>query len=127
MPPGNVNAAAAAALQDQIDNLGARMDKGFDEIKALVRSFDERVRGVEMQEAGCKPIITSRVDASWRKLDEHDTTLGKHDERIKTLDKQLGRLMSMYGIFVFIGGGLGLSVIALIWSLITGQATVVFR
>jgi hypothetical protein len=103
------------------------MDKGFDEIKVLVRSFDERVRGVEMQEAGCQPLLSGRIDAAWRRLGEHDSTFDKHDGRLKDLEAQLGRLMTMYAIFVFIGSALGLSVIALIWALITGQAQVVFR
>jgi hypothetical protein len=122
MTPSN-----ASALQTQIDNLGERMDKGFDEIKALVRSFDDHVRVVEMKEAGCQPITISRLDSTWRRLDDHEVRFVQHDARHQKLDRQLGRAMSMYGIFVFISSALGLSVIALIWSLLTGQATVVFK
>lgn len=123
MSPGS----STSALQAQIDNLGERMDKGFDEIKALVRSFDDHVRLVEMKEAGCQPITVSRLDSTWHRLDEHEIKLVQHDAKHQKLDRQLGRAMSMYGIFVFISSALGLSIIALIWSLLTGQATVVFR
>lgn len=119
--------ANTAALQSQLDSLGERIDKGLDEIKALVRSFDDHVRVVEMKEAGCQPITINRLDSTWRRLDDHEIKFVQHDARHQKLDRQLGRAMSMYGIFVFISSALGLSVIALIWSLLTGQATVVFR
>jgi predicted RNase H-like nuclease (RuvC/YqgF family) len=115
MPP-----SSTAALQAQIDNLGERMDRGFDEIKNLLRSYEERTRKVEQQEAGCQPVITSQIKSVFLEL-------GKHDGRIEKLEKQLGRVMAMYSVFIFISGALGLSIIALIWAMITGQATVVFR
>jgi hypothetical protein len=115
MPP-----ASTAVLQAQIDSLGIRMDKGFDEIKDLLRSYEERMRKTEQLEAGCQPVITTQIKSVFLEL-------GKHDGRIEKLEKQLGRVMAMYSVFIFISGALGLSIIALIWAMITGQATVVFR
>ena len=45
MPP-----ASTAVLQAQIDSLGIRMDKGFDEIKDLLRSYEERMRKTRSEE-----------------------------------------------------------------------------
>jgi len=49
--------------QEQLDGLGARFDKGFDEIKSLLRSFDDRMRAVELQEASSHPLINSQIVA----------------------------------------------------------------
>lgn len=62
-------------LQKQIDGLGERMERGFDEIKTIMRGFDDRVRGVETQQAGCGPMLNSRMDAAWRQIDQHEMDL----------------------------------------------------
>lgn len=116
-----------SAFQRQIDGLGEQMDKGFDEIKKLLRSYEERTRLIEIGEASCQPMVLARIEASWQKLVEHEVKLMTQDGKILKQDARLAQLMMMYKIFVFIGGALGLSMIALIWSLITGQAQVVFR
>ncbi len=54
--------------QLQLDGLGARFDKGFDEIKALLRSFDERIRSIELREAACGPLLTARLSAAERQI-----------------------------------------------------------
>jgi|SRR3989304_5935014 len=127
MPPGGLNSAATAALQIQIDGLGERMDKGFEELKAILRSYEERTRAIEQREAGCQPIITSRMDAAWRKLDEHETKFETVHKDVDELDKKLVSVMFMYRVFVFISSALGLSIISLIWALITGRAEITFK
>lgn len=54
----------AGVTQLQLDGLGARFDKGFDEIKNLMRSFDERIRAIELREASCSPILVARISAA---------------------------------------------------------------
>lgn len=110
------SAGSISALQAQIDALGVRMDKNFDEIKVMMHDFGERVRSIETKEAGCAPLLNARLDAAWRTIDEH----GK---RIKDIEK----LMPILNAVLWVGTFLGVSIIALIWSLITGQATVVFK
>jgi predicted RNase H-like nuclease (RuvC/YqgF family) len=122
MPPENTS-----ALEAQIHSLEERTVAGFTEIKDMLRSYEERTRAIEKLEAGCQPIVTGRIDAVWRKVDEHETRLETKSQQINSLEKQVARLATMYTAFVFIGSTLGVSVIALIWAMITGQATVVFR
>jgi hypothetical protein len=57
--------------QLQLDGLGSRFDKGFDEIKLLMRSFDERIRAIELREAGCSPLLLKRIDAAEKEIVEH--------------------------------------------------------
>jgi predicted RNase H-like nuclease (RuvC/YqgF family) len=116
-----------SVFQDQINSLGDRMDAGFTEIKDLLRSYEERTRAIEQREAGCQPLITGRIDAVWRKVDDHETRLTTKSQQINALERQVARLAMVYNFFVFVSSALGLSVIALIWAMITGQATVIFR
>lgn len=112
--------APPGVSQSQISALEQRIEKGFDELKEMLKGFDERVRAVEQREAGCQPIITARLDAAFRKIDDHDL-------RLITVEKHADRMMAAYQFMLFMGSALGLSVIALIWALITGQAQVVFK
>lgn len=57
--------------QRQLDGLGARFDKGFDEIKSLMQSFDERIRTIEKREASCGLLLNARLDATERGIAEH--------------------------------------------------------
>ena len=116
-----------SALQAQINGLGERMQQGFDEIKVMLHSYEERTRTLEHKEAGCQPIIHARLDAQQQDIAGHDTKLATKSQQINALEKQVARLATMYSVFVFIGSSLGLSIIALIWSLITGRAEIIFK
>lgn len=100
-------------LQEQINTLGTRMDKGFDELKQIVSGFDERVRNVELKEANCNPILTSKVDAAWRKIDEHDTV-------IKELLKTSSELVHTNKILKWILGVLTVLITAYLAKLMIG-------
>jgi len=80
-------------LQEQINTLGTRMDKGLDEIKTIVSGFDVRVRNVELKEANCNPILTAKVDAAWRKLDEHDAELKEVNKVFEKFNKSISDLV----------------------------------
>jgi uncharacterized protein involved in exopolysaccharide biosynthesis len=116
-----------AALQAQIDSLGDRMASGFDEIKSLLISIEERTRLLETSEAGYQPLANSRIDAVVLKIADHETRLATKSQQINTLDKQVAKLVGMYNFFIFVGSAFGLSLISLIWALITGHAQVVFK
>lgn len=61
----------AGVSQQRLDSIGARFDKGLDEIKELLRSFDNRVRALELREAGYSPLLTKRiVDAELQLLEQ---------------------------------------------------------
>jgi chromosome segregation ATPase len=89
-------------LQEQINSLGTRMEKGFDELKSIVSGFDKRVRDVELIQANSNPILTSRVDATWRKLDEHDGALKDLDKEIEDIKKTISELINTNRILKWI-------------------------
>ncbi len=100
--------AYGKALQTQIDELGERMDEGFKELKDMFRGFEERVRTVEQREAGCQPLIQSRLDAAWRQIDTNTSS-------IKMLTETIVALKHTNNILTWLGGIMGSAII--IWIL----------
>lgn len=107
-----------AIFQAQIDNLGERLDKGVDEIKALLRPFDERLRLVETHEVACRPMVNVRLDAAVERLNEHDMA-------IKSLSKLVDELAQTNRILKWLLGVFTAILIALVIALATGQLQVV--
>ncbi|MBI4928315.1 MAG: hypothetical protein HY835_11155 [Anaerolineae bacterium] len=98
------HAVTGKSLQAQIDSLGERMEKGFEEIKALLRGNEERLRSLETREASCQPLIQSRLDAAWRKIDEHEKEIETLTEIAQSLRATL-RVVT--GVLVVLGTGVG--------------------
>lgn len=97
------------SLQRQISDLTARLDqvaRDVAEIKLTLKAIEERVRALENHEAGAHPLMESRIDAAWRKLEEHD-------KRIDTLSQVISRLDHSNRLIAWLGGILGSTV--LIW------------
>lgn len=109
-------AAAAAeervsnmALQRQITEFATRMEqvaRDVVEIKQLLRGIEERVRILENHEAGSRPLMESRIDAAWRKIEEHEN-------RMKALEDMVAKLDHSNRLLSWLGGILGSTVI--IW------------
>jgi FtsZ-binding cell division protein ZapB len=111
--PTSLAAGQGDALQVQINNLGERMDAGFREVKEAIQAFESRVRAVEQQHAGCQPLLQSRIDAAWRKIDEHDTD-------IKALHQMVTELKQTNRILTWLGGILGSALLIWLISQILG-------
>ena len=91
--------SGAESLQKQIDNLSTQVTQGFTRLEALLMNFDERVRSVENTQAGCQPVLTSRLDAAWRKIDEHEDAIDKIREIMRDLAQTNRILKWILGIF----------------------------
>lgn len=85
-----------AAVQAQITALGDRMDRGFSELKEIMGCFETRVRGLEQREAGCQPLLQSRLDAAWREIDAHAAEIKKLNDVIIEL-RQANRIVTWLG------------------------------
>jgi heterodisulfide reductase subunit A-like polyferredoxin len=94
------------ALQAQITALGERMEQGFTELKQIMTGVEGRVRSLETREAGCQPVITAKVDAVAKKVEEHEADL-------KVLKETVAELKHANRIMTWIGGILGSTLI--IW------------
>jgi predicted RNase H-like nuclease (RuvC/YqgF family) len=97
------------SLQRQISALSSRLDQvaaDVSEIKAMLKDIESRVRKLENYEAGSHPLLESKIDAAWRKIDEHD-------KKIDNLTQIVSRLDHSNRLMAWLGGILGSTV--LIW------------
>jgi len=108
----------------QVDLLGERMDKGFSELKEMLIRYEERLRGVETREVGSFAVVGSRLDAAWKKIDDHT-------EEIKILSDTLSGVgksaVLLETIFKWLLGVVTAVVIAVVIAFATGRIGVVFR
>ena len=117
------NNAAILALQVQVDALGERMDKGIDEIKRMLEAFDGRVRAVETREAGCQPILTGRMDAAWRTIDDHEVRIRTVEGLMPALRELIEikpKLFLVATVGGFVGTAVGGLVIAFLFYAVFG-------
>lgn len=70
--------------------------------------------------------LSLQAAAAHRRLDEHKEVHAKLEVQVEELKKQLTPLVLWGKVVAFVGSAVMLSVIALIWSLITGQVHMVF-
>jgi hypoxanthine-guanine phosphoribosyltransferase len=126
MPPNNWD-----IFQNQIRTLGESMAKNFDEVKGMLNAFDARVRSIETGEAGCQAIVASRLDAAWKKLDEHTSKLNDTEKIVNTqvlvVDKLIDSQKQLKEILRWILGVITTIFIAIFIALATGQAQVIFK
>jgi hypothetical protein len=114
-------------LQIQINTLLNSMD----EIKSILHSMDDRIRGLENREAGCQPLITSRLDAAWRKLDDHDVQISMlmsdSQERKLTIQDLRNEFRGVKSILNWLLGITTSLLIAILIMFATGQAMLVIK
>jgi chromosome segregation ATPase len=128
--PASDSQATIALLAQKLDMFGGLLV----ELKGLMQQLDQRLQQVERNTASYQSANDARLDETNRRLDEHEREIEKQESEINGLKTRINqseltvqRLMIAYGVLVFIGSAFGLSVIALIWSLLTGQAQLVFQ
>ena len=110
--------------QAQIDALGERMERNFSEIKEMLLRFDERLRQTERLEASCQPLINSRLDAAFRKIDIHDVELDKLRAALSQLTKITGQLESVSRWLLGIATAI---IVAVLIAFLTGKIDIVLR
>lgn len=67
---------------DELRELNIRMDGQLSEIKSLLSDINNKQREMELREAGCSPLMSGKLDAAWRRIDDHDA-------RIKMIEAEL--------------------------------------
>jgi hypothetical protein len=100
------------------ERLGALTDVVV-EVKDLVKCLDGRLDTFERQYIERHTQVVADVRTHTARLDDYE-------RRLDALEKIVQPLVMYARILSFIGGAAGLSIIALIWALLTGQATVSF-
>lgn len=122
----------------------ANMQGDVSEIKNSVKCLDECQHRFERDYLQEHAKVVQESNAAHRRLDEFEKRMKERNadfeyrmtERSKesaalrvqmtAIQESMTPLIAAYRVLAFLGGALGLSVIALIWSLITGQVKLVF-
>jgi hypothetical protein len=93
----------AVILQKLID-----LETSIKRVEDKVDQIDNRVQAIERNDARSESVVLKVED---------------HEDRLRALEK----LAPTMRVVVWIAGVLGVSVIGLIWALITGQAVLAFK
>lgn len=110
-------------LEQRFDALGGALE----ELKAMVKDIGGQVAALEKREISCNLATQMRVEQAHQRLEEQAKAMKAMDERQDRHEMMMQRLYTAYGILVFVASAFGVSLVALLWSLMTGQATVVFK
>lgn len=99
-------------ITQQIAGFATRLEqvaRDIAEIKAMLQQVDERVRALERSEAGEHPLLNSRIDAAWRRIEEHE-------RKIEDIKQVVARLEHSNRLMAWLGGILGSTLVA--WLLV---------
>jgi septal ring factor EnvC (AmiA/AmiB activator) len=94
----------SAVILQKLETLEASIKR----VENKLDSIDCRVQTIERDEVKTESMVATVED---------------HEDRIRVLE----RLAPAMRVVVWIAGILGVSIVALIWALITGQASVLFK
>lgn len=98
-----------------------RIELGFAKLDAAIKVLDDRQRAAENREAGNTPIMSSRLEAAWRKIDDHETSIRDLRQEVSKLMQSVIQLLSilrwMLGIFTSL-------IVAILIALATGHLSI---
>lgn len=98
-----------------------RIELGFAKLEAAIKVLDDRQRAAENREAGNTPIISSRLDAAWRKIDSHEIDLKEVRQDIVRLTQSVNQLLS---VLRWMLGILTSLIVAVLIALATGHLSI---
>jgi len=87
------------------------MDQGFAKLESMLSAVEERLRCLETNDAGYQPLITSRVDAAWRRLEEQQELISTHNKMLHAINLEIAGLNRTNIILSWLGGIMGTAVI----------------
>ena len=114
--------ASNSAIQAQIDSIGVRIDKSFDELKTMLTSFDNRLRTLEQGEAGSHPLIEASISSALKRLEGHDADIRVATKRA---DEALIVATRLESVAKWLLGIISLVIVAMITAIITGRVDII--
>jgi hypothetical protein len=102
------------ALDERLNGLENMSRDAFSRIEALVSHIDKRLRDIETSALADVAVQKARLDAAWKKLDEHANIIAKQDDFIQ-------KLRPIYAALIWLSVSIGGLVIGLLWALLTHQ------
>lgn len=123
MAPPNHQTQSVAVLVERLSNMQTDVTEICANIGALVTGFQEFRQLYLLEHAS----VVNRTEAHEKTLVDHGRKLEELEKDYKKLYEMITPLIHTNKIVVWIGAVLGLSVLGLIWSIITGQVVLVFK
>ena len=122
------------ASQRNNDNLGLVL-QAVSEIKTMLSGLDERVRQLERATIEQSVTASNKLDALFRRVDEHSAQINslqvEMGERVQERNASLTALQNrvqnvehVAAIARWLGAGLGMSILALVWAILTHQVSI---
>ena len=96
------------------------------EIKQDVKNLSNNYRAFERESIRERANLVGKVNAAQTYAEENRRRIVDIEKKMTEIQNALQPLIATNKLLAFIGGALGISIIALIWALITGQAILAF-
>lgn len=109
--------ASQGVVLERIESLRCDIAELRGAVDVLTRDY----RNFREVYVGAHVTLDGKADAAHRRLDDHDKRHVGLEQEVEQLKNQLTPLVLWGKVVAFVGSAVMLSVIALIWSLITGQ------
>lgn len=77
------------------DNYLERIEAGFSRLERRITDIDERLRQAEMRDASFSAPTGAKLDAAWRRIDEHTTALVELQKDLMQLTASVRQLESI--------------------------------
>jgi hypothetical protein len=119
-------AATNGVILERLDQLRCDVNGLSGELRALA----DNVQKFELMYTAEHVKVVERLDAAHRRIDDHDKKFVEIDATVKGMQLSVidmtSQVRQMKAILVWIGGSVGVFVIALLWQIFTHQVAVVF-
>lgn len=108
-----------AVLETRLEHFAEtleRIEKSMEAINKRLDRLDQQMQLYEKNEAGCQTLISARVDAAWRKIEEHDReVIISRTERaeLKSRTQEVeSRMKLVYWFFGLVGTAVVLDIVS---------------
>lgn len=64
----------------------------------MIKTLDERMRLLELSEAGCQAVSQSKMEAAHKRLDDNRKVIDELDTRVFSIEKKLPQIDELLGI-----------------------------
>ena len=113
-----VDCSAGEVILERITHV----QEGVSEIKTEVGCLNNNYQAFRREHIKEIAELSMKTVSSHRRLDVHERRMDAIEAQMKEIRDALQPLIMTNRVLAFVGSAVGISVIALIWSLVTGKA-----
>lgn len=87
------------------------LERSMNEMLGMLKEISERLRELETREAGTGATMNAKIDALWRKTDEHETRLKMLEMDLVSAKIEIRQISTRWALMAWIGAVAGGAVI----------------